>query len=259
VGHGADKNLQDKVCCLRTLYCPRIHALTVNLSRPPRASQILRTPLHWACTQGNVPVIEYLISVGADITIQNTVSRSLDPSQHFCIVAPDRAPDPMCRADSELIGEQPPARLLQQQRAEGEVRRRRTQESRYRAAMTGAFQHDLSFWPVLREPHHHYRRQRAVVPQARPCTGTIPVHQDCGECRGYTLCLPYFRHPAISRTLSAVPLKNTFITAYARVCVCVLCRRSWGRNCSTRRTTTAWRKFEPSCPPTPRRSTGPTA
>jgi ankyrin repeat protein len=35
--------------------------------------QILRTPLHWACCQSQVAVMEYLISVGADITIKNNV------------------------------------------------------------------------------------------------------------------------------------------------------------------------------------------
>jgi ankyrin repeat protein len=42
--------------------------------------QILRTPLHWACTQGNVAVMEYLISVGADLTIKNNVSNA----PHLC-------------------------------------------------------------------------------------------------------------------------------------------------------------------------------
>jgi ankyrin repeat protein len=49
-------------------------------------SQILRTPLHWACTQKNEAVMEYLILAGADLTIKNNVRTASLPQNFQCFL-----------------------------------------------------------------------------------------------------------------------------------------------------------------------------
>jgi hypothetical protein len=91
-------------------------------------TQILRTPLHWACTQKNEAVMEFLILAGADLTIKNNVSA------HFAAISTHKTSQGRTGPSRALVvalaGRHAGARLLPEQRPEGQIRCHRAQEDR---------------------------------------------------------------------------------------------------------------------------------